>query len=155
MKRFLLFLVVASLYVVSYAQALTPITWTAYGLTFDAPKGILVEEDTEDTYLLNNSRFYIIIQSLESDDMTKEELKDLLVGLATDDGVVKQSETVPFDLPQFHGLYLKGIAEEDPCYYACLMTKDAGSIFYVSIIYNRTEDKVVEKMLHSFTMDEE
>lgn len=53
------------------AQALVPITWTAYGLTFEAPKGILVEEDTEETFLLNNSRFYITIQSLDSDGMTK------------------------------------------------------------------------------------
>jgi hypothetical protein len=35
------------------------------------------------------------------------------------------------------------------------MTKDAGSVFYISIIYNRTDDKVVEKMLKSFKMEEE
>lgn len=155
MKRFFLFLVVACLYVVANAQVLVPTTWTAYGLTFEAPKGILVEEDTEDTFLLNSSRFYISVHSLESDDMKKEDLKELLKGLADDDGVQKQSDIVAIDLEQFHGLYLKGIAEEDPCYYVCLMTKDAGSVFYVSIIYNRTDDKVVEKMLKSFKMEEE
>ncbi|MBO5000399.1 MAG: hypothetical protein J6C58_06150 [Bacteroidaceae bacterium] len=155
MKRFFLFLVVACLYVVTNAQVLVPTTWTAYGLTFEAPKGILIEEDTEDTFLLNSSRFYISVHSLESDDMKKEDLKELLKGLADDDGVQKQSDVVTIDLEQFHGLYLKGIAEEDPCYYVCLMTKDAGSVFYVSIIYNRTDDKVVEKMLKSFKMEEE
>lgn len=155
MKRFFLFLVVACLYVVTNAQVLVPTTWTAYGLTFEAPKGILIEEDTEDTFLLNSSRFYISVHSLESDDMKKEDLEDLLKGLADDDGVQKQSDIVTIDLEQFHGLYLKGIAEEDPCYYVCLMTKDAGSVFYVSIIYNRTDDKVVEKMLKSFKMEEE
>jgi hypothetical protein len=35
------------------------------------------------------------------------------------------------------------------------MTKDAGSVFYISIIYNRTDAKVVEKMLKSFKMEEE
>lgn len=155
MKRFFLFLMVVCLYGVTNAQVLVPTTWTAYGLTFEAPKGILVEEDTEDTFLLNNSRFYITIHSLESDDMKKEDLKELLKGLADDDGVQNQSETVAIDLAQFHGIYLKGVAEEDPCYYACLMTKDAGSVFYVSIIYNRTADKVVEKMLKSFKMEEE
>lgn len=155
MKRFFLFLVVACLYVVTNAQVLVPTTWTAYGLTFEAPKGILIEEDTEDTFLLNSSRFYISLHSLESDDMKKEDLKELLKGLADDDGVQKQSDIVTIDLEQFHGLYLKGIAEEDPCYYVCLMTKDAGSVFYVSIIYNRTDDKVVEKMLKSFKMEEE
>jgi hypothetical protein len=34
------------------------------------------------------------------------------------------------------------------------MTKDAGSVFYVSLIYNRTEDKVVEGILKSFKMEE-
>ena len=155
MKRFFLFLIVACLYVVTNAQVLVPTTWTAYGLTFEAPKGILIEEDTEDTFLLNSSRFYISLHSLESDDMKKEDLEDLLKGLADDDGVQKQSDIVTIDLELFHGLYLKGIAEEDPCYYVCLMTKDAGSVFYVSIIYNRTDDKVVEKMLKSFKMEEE
>lgn len=155
MKRFFLFLTTVCLCLITNAQALVPTTWTAYGLTFEAPKGILVEEDTEDTFLLNNSRFYITIHSLDSDDMKKEDLSELLKGLADDDGVQKQSEVVSLDLTQFHGIYLKGVVEEEPCYYACLMTKDAGSVFYVSVIYNRTEDKVVERMLKSFKMEEE
>ena len=137
------------------AQALAPISWTAYGLTFDAPKGILVEEATEATFLLNSSRFYISLQSLDSEDMVHEDLNELLKGLADDDGVKEQSPIEAFDLKQFHGIWLKGKAEEDPCYYACLMTKDAGSVFYISIIYNRTDDKVVEKILKSFKMEEE
>ena len=155
MKRFFLLMLVACLYMVTNAQNLVPISWTAYGLTFDAPKGILIEEDTEDTFLLNNSRFYISLQSLDSEDMTKEDLNELLKGLADDDGVQEQSEVESFDLKQFHGIWLKGKAEEDPCYYACLMTKDAGSVFYISIIYNRADAKVVEKMLKSFKMEEE
>ena len=155
MKRIFLFLVAVCLYIGVNAQALAPITWTAYGLTFQAPRGILVEEDTEDTFLLNNSRFYISLQSLDSDGMTQEDLGELLKGLADDDGIQEQSEIESFDLKQFHGIWLKGIAEESPCYYACLMTKDAGSVFYISIIYNRTDDKVVEKMLKSFQMEEE
>ena len=70
MKRIFFFLVAVCLYVGVNAQALAPISWTAYGLTFQAPRGILVEEDTEDTFLLNSSRFYISLQSLDSDGMT-------------------------------------------------------------------------------------
>ena len=154
-KKLFLFLMAVVWAVTMNAQALAPISWTAYGLTFDAPRGILVEEDTEDTFLLNNSRFYISLQSLDSEDMTKEEMTELLKGLADDDGVQEQSPIESFDLKQFHGILLKGKAEEDPCYYACLMTKDAGSVFYISIIYNRTDDKVVEKMLKSFKMEED
>ena len=155
LKKLFLFLMAVVGAVTVNAQVLAPISWTAYGLTFDAPKGILVEEDTEDSFLLNSSRFYISLQSLDSEDMTKEDLGELLKGLADDDGVREQSKVESFDLKQFHGIWLKGIAEEDPCYYACLMTKDAGSVFYISIIYNRADAKVVEKMLKSFKMEEE
>ena len=154
-KRLFLFLMTVVWSVTINAQALAPISWTAYGLTFDAPRGILVEEDTEDTFLLNNSRFYISLQSLDSEDMTKEDLNELLKGLADDDGVLEQSAVEACDRKQFHGIWLKGIAEEDPCYYACLMTKDAGSVFCISIIYNRTDAKVVERILKSFKMEEE
>ena len=154
-KRLFILLIAVVGVVAMNAQVLAPISWTAYGLTFDVPEGILVEEDTEDTFLLNDSRFYISLHSLDSEDMTKEGLNELLKGLADDDGVQEQSLVESFDLKQFHGIWLKGKAEEDPCYYACLMTKDAGSVFYISIIYNRTDDKVVEKMLKSFKMEEE
>ena len=155
MKRFFLFIAAVCMYLSVSAQAMAPITWTAFGLTFNAPKGILVEEDTEDTFLLNNARFYITIQYLDSEDMTKEDMNELLKGLADDDGVENQSEVKTFDLPQFHGVSLKGMAEGDPCCYACLMTKDAGSVYCISIIYNRTDDKVVERMLKSFKMKED
>ena len=155
LRKLFLFLMVVVCTVTMNAQSLVPISWTAYGLTFDAPKGILVEEDTEDTFLLNNSSFYISLQSLDSEDMTQADLNELLKGLADDDGVQEQSLIEAFDLKQFHGIWLKGKAEEDPCYYACLMTKDAGSVFYISIIYNQADAMVVEKMLKSFKMEEE
>ena len=154
-RKLFLFLMVVVCTVTMNAQSLVPISWTAYGLKFDAPKGILVEEDTEDTFLLNNSSFYISLQSLDSEDMPQADLNELLKGLADDDGVQEQSLIEAFDLKQFHGIWLKGKAEEDPCYYACLMTKDAGSVFYISIIYNQADAMVVEKMLKSFKMEEE
>lgn len=129
MKKVLLLVFLSLAWLSASAQALVPITWTAYGLTFEAPKGILVEEDTEETFLLNNSRFYITIQSLDSDGMTKSDLKSVLKDYANDDGVKDQSAVQEFELPQFFGTYLKGSCETDHCLYACLMTKAAGSGF--------------------------
>ena len=62
MKKVLFFVFLSLACLSASAQALVPVTWTAYGLTFKAPKGILVEEDTEETFLLNNSTFYITVQ---------------------------------------------------------------------------------------------
>lgn len=149
---FLAFLCLACLSV--SAQALVPITWTAYGLTFEAPKGILVEEDTEETFLLNNKKFYITVQSLDSDGMTKNDLGSVLKDYANDDGVKDQSSVKAFELAQFHGSYLSGVCESDHCYYATLMTKAAGSGFYISIIYAKGEEENAEKILKSFKMEE-
>ena len=103
MKKVLLLVFLSLAWLSVSAQALVPITWTAYGLTFEAPKGILVEEDTEETFLLNNSKFYITIQSLDSDGMTKSDLKSVLKDYANDDGVKDQSAVQEFELPQFFG----------------------------------------------------
>ena len=154
MKRLYVLSVVIGLFAIVNAQVLVPITWTAYGLTFNAPKGILVEEDTEDTFLLNNNRFYITLQTLDSDEITREELNALLIGLAKDDGVEGLSSVVDYDLPQFQGIYVKGTSGEDSCYYVCLITKDAGSMFLITILYNRTEEQSVDKILKSFKMEE-
>ena len=150
MKKVLLLVFLSLAWLSVSAQALVPITWTAYGLTFEAPKGILVEEDTEETFLLNNSKFYITIQSLDSDGMTKSDLKSVLKDYANDDGVKDQSAVQEFELPQFFGTYLRGSCETDHCLYACLMTKTAGSGFYISIIYSKENENIAEKILKSF-----
>lgn len=155
MKRLYVLSVLIGLFAMVNAQVLVPITWTAFGLTFNAPKGILVEEDTEDTFLLNNSRFYITIHALDSDDIVKDDLPGLLKELANDDGMLEQSKISDVDMEQFHGVLMTGVVEEDPCYNVCLMTKDAGSVFYISILYNRTDSKVVESILNSIKMEEE
>ena len=93
MKRICLVWLALCLCLVVNAQGLVPKSWTAYGLTFDAPQGLRVEEDTEDTYLLNSSRFYITLQALDSDDITQGELDELLIALAKDDGVKELTPT--------------------------------------------------------------
>lgn len=154
MKKVLLLVLLSLARLSAGAQTLVPITWTAYGLTFEAPKGILVEEDTEETFLLNNSKFYITVQSLDSDGMTKDDLKSVLNDYADDDGVKDRSAVREFELPQFYGTYLKGSCEEDDCLYACLMTKAAGSGFYVSVIYSKGNEEAAGRILKSFTMEE-
>ena len=118
------------------AQALSPVTWTAYGLTFKVPKGIVVEEDTEETFLLNDSKFYITVQALDSDGITKGDLEGMLKDYAT--MMVWRSRLLskPLTWSNFRCFDGMGNCEGEPCCYACLMTKAAGSAFHVSIIYS-------------------
>ncbi len=155
MKRHLLLIVLFCLVSLQgMAQALAPITWTAYGLTFMAPKGIGVEEDTEETFLLDNNNFYITVQALDSDGMTREDLGKELSGLADEDGVSKRTPQKSFELKQFYGTYMHGSCETDKCCYCYLMTKAAGSVFFVSIIYSGGQQNIAETILKSFRMEE-
>lgn len=154
MKKILFFVFLCAACLSAGAQALVPVTWTAYGLTFKVPKGILVEEDTEETFLLNNKAFYITVQSLESDGITREELDGVLKDYANDDGVKEQTPVQAFELPRFYGVSLNGVCESDRCCYACLMTKEAGSAFYVSIVYAEGKEAEAETILKSFTMED-
>ena len=86
--------------------------------------------------------------------MTKSDLKSVLKDYANDDGVKDQSAVQEFELPQFFGTYLRGSCETDRCLYACLMTKTAGSGFYISIIYSKENENIAEKILKSFIMEE-
>lgn len=155
MKRILFFVFLCLCVCLSAgAQALSPVTWTAYGLTFKVPKGIVVEEDTEETFLLNDSKFYITVQALDSDGITKGDLEGMLKDYADDDGVEKQTAVKAFDLEQFYGVSMDGQCEGEPCCYACLMTKAAGSAFHVSIIYSAGKKAEAEAILKSFVMEE-
>lgn len=84
----------------------------------------------------------------------KEELGQELKAIATDDEVTSQSSVQSFELPQFHGVQLKGNCEEEKCVYSYLLAKDGSCGFYVSIVYRQENDKTPETILKSFHMEE-
>ena len=90
----------------------------------------------------------------EGEGMKKEELGQELKAIATDDEVTSQSEVQPFELPQFHGVQLKGNCEEEKCVYCYLLAKDGSCGFYISIVYRQENDKIPETILKSFSMEE-
>lgn len=144
--------------VVSHLSAQTPnlrtTEWKAYGLQFKAPVGFVVEDDSEDGYIISTSVYYITLQLLEGEGLTREEMADELKHVATDDEVSTQTPVTAFELPQFYGVYLKGNCETDQCLYCYLLDKEEGSGFYLSIIYSKKDDKVPDAILKSFRLIE-
>ena len=136
------------------AQQLKPTRWDSYGVSFKAPSDLTVEDDSSEGYLAGNDTYYLTIQLLEGEGMKKEELGQELKAIATDDEVTSQSDVQPFELPQFHGVQLKGNCEEEKCVYSYLLAKDGSCGFYVSIVYRQENDKTPETILKSFHMEE-
>ena len=135
------------------AQQLKTTRWDSYGVSFKAPSDLTVEDDSSEGYIAGNDTYYLTIQLLEGEGLKKEELGQELKAIATDDEVTSQSSVQSFELPQFHGVQLKGNCEEEKCVYSYL-AKDGSCGFYVSIVYRQENDKTPETILKSFHMEE-
>ena len=128
--------------------------WKAYGLQFKAPVGFVVEDDSEEGYSVSTSVYYISMQLLDGSDLKRSELAGELKHVAADDELAAQTPVTEFELPQFYGVYLKGISENDQCLYCYLLDKGEGSGFFVSITYAQKDDKTPEMILKSFKLVE-
>lgn len=137
------------------AQELVTTEWEAYGVSFQVPAGFSVEDDSDEGYILSDPTYYITVQLLEGGgDIPAAELGGELKNVATDDEVANQSAVTSFDLPQFHGVQLKGDCESDHCLYSYLLSKDGSCGLYISIVYKSAEDPLPEQMLRSFRLQE-
>lgn len=150
-----LFFLVFSTVRYGYAQTLTPTTWKAYGLTFNAPSGMAVEDDSDEGYIISNDNYYISVQILDSEGMTQGEMPQELKNIASDDGVTEASEVDKFDLHHFYGVKLEGKCESDNCVYSYLLAKDGGNAFFISIIVRQASGSIMDAILKSFKLEEE
>ena len=71
------------------AQTLQSTTWKAYGISFKAPAGFNVEDDSEEGYIISTPTYYIIVQLLEGEGIKRSELSQELKNIASDDEVIK------------------------------------------------------------------
>ena len=131
------------------AQTLQSTTWKAYGISFKAPAGFNVEDDSEEGYIISTPTYYITVQLLEGEGIKRSELSQELKNIASDDEVTNQTPVTTFELPQ-----LKVNGETEHCIYSYLPTKDGSSGFYVSITYTDKQDNTPENILKSFSLEE-
>lgn len=136
------------------AQELKTTRWNAYGVSFQAPPDIHVEDDSEEGYIVYNDTYYITVQMLDGEGIKQSELATELKHIATEDEVTEQTPVNTFELPQFYGVQLQGKCETDRCIYSYLLARDGGSGFYVSIIYKQENDPNPEQILKSFSLME-
>ena len=83
------------------AQTLQSTTWKAYGISFKAPAGFNVEDDSEEGYIISTPTYYITVQLLEGEGIKRSELSQELKNIASDDEVTNQTPVTTFELPQF------------------------------------------------------
>ena len=91
-----------------HAQTLQPITWQAYGVSFKAPAGYTIEDDSEEGFVISTPIYYITVQLLEGEGIQRSELAQELKNIAIDDEVTQQSKVTDFELTQFYGVQLRG-----------------------------------------------
>jgi hypothetical protein len=130
-------------------------SWRAYGIGFDGPKTMAVEDDSEDAYVVSNEDFYITLQALDAEGIHQEELPEILADYVEDDPIDKMEKPVKFETWQFYGVSVAGQCEQDRCRSVVLMAKDGSCAFYVSVVYASARTAEVQPLIESFTLEEE
>lgn len=136
------------------AQDFKSAHWSAYGVKFQVPADISIEDDSEEGYVLSNEHYYISVQILDGEPVQKEMLKNELQHVANDDQLTQQTPILSFNLPHFYGVQLSGLSQEEYSLYAYLMAKDESCGFFVSIIYPQKEDQTPTTILKSFQLED-
>lgn len=137
-----------------YRSGVKNTTWSSYGVSFQAPSDIAVEDDSEEGYIVSNDTYYITVQLLDGEGFKRSELTDELKNIAADDQVGEQSPVQSFETPQFYGVQLEGNCEGDACLYSYLLTKDESCGFYISILYKKKGDPIPGTILKSFKLED-
>jgi hypothetical protein len=137
------------------AQQTAHLHWAAYGVAFDGPRSLTVEEDSDEAYVVTNKDFYITVQVLDADGIHREELPEILADYVEDDAMERQEKVAQFETWQFYGAGVSGQCGEDRCRSVCLMAKDGSCAFYVSVIYAAAKAAEVQPLVESFTLEDE
>lgn len=137
-----------------YRSGVKNTTWSSYGVSFQAPSDIAVEDDSEEGYIVSNDTYYITVQLLDGEGFKRSELTSELKNIAADDQVGEQSPIQSFETPQFYGVQLEGNCEGDACLYSYLLTKDESCGFYISILYKKKGDSIPGTILKSFKLED-
>lgn len=141
-------------FVPATAQEMTKVSWSAFGVSFNVPTDLVVEDDSEEGYIVSNDTYYVNVQILDGEAMDKNAMATEIKQVADDDQLKNQSPVQQFDLPQFYGAQLKGMTEGEYCLYNYLMSKDDSGGFFVTIIFKDKEDVLPYKIIKSFKLAE-
>lgn len=136
------------------AQQMKLTSWSAFGVSFEVPADITIEDDSEEGYVLSNESYYINVQILNGEAMNKDVMAEEIKLVANEDQLQKQTAVTKFELPQFYGVQLQGTSEGEIYLYNYLMSKDEGSAFFITIIYGDKADKMPMDIVKSFQLED-
>ncbi len=136
------------------AQEMKLTLWSAFGVSFNVPADVIVEDDSEEGYVLSDQNYYINVQMLDGEAMNKDAIAQEIKHIADDDQLQNQTPVKKFDLPQFYGAQLQGTAEGEFYLYNFLMSKDESCGFLVTVIYKNKSDETPQKIINSFHLQD-
>lgn len=114
----------------------------------------MIEEDSEEGFILSNDTYYVNVQILDGEAMDKASMSTEIKHMADEDQLTEQSPVTKFELSHFHGVQLKGKNEGEFYSYNYLMSKDESGGFFITIIYPNSQDNTPEKIIKSFILED-
>ena len=136
------------------AQEMKRTSWTSFGVSFQIPTDMEVEDDSEEGYVLSNEKYYVNVQILDGEAMNKDAMAKEVKQIADDDQLGEQTPVKQFELAQFHGAQLQGTTEGEFYLYNYLMSKDESGGFFVTVIFKDKADLLPYTIIKSFQLED-
>jgi hypothetical protein len=145
MKKSILFFV-AILFTALWnnVQAQQEYTWDDFGLKFSVPTGFVEVENTGEKFegKCEKSKIFLFgLYPVADENVTKENLKEALKGMAKESGMTVQA-TKDINFNGFEGAYAEGTIQGTPAFFACMLDPNGDLNFIVSVLHQNTDAAV-------------
>lgn len=138
MKNKLVFIaLLPSLFLLSFINlaAQTELRWDAHGVGFTVPDDFQVSVNNIEEFTASNDNLALSIAPIQDEDITKENLSEAVLAMATEMRYDALNEADEIDIDDFTGYYIKGRKDGVNAVVMALLDKQSSTNLLVVIAY--------------------
>ena len=141
----LLFAALCAFFLTTTLHAQTDMEWDTHGVGFSVPKDFEIETNNAEEFTAGNEELFLSILPIQDKTITKDELADAVVEMATELNYDRIQEGDEIDIDDFSGYYIKGRKDGVNAVFMALLDKESSTNLLVVIVYaDGYEDAAVD-----------
>ncbi len=116
-------------------NAQTEMEWDTHGVGFTVPDDFKIETNNAEEFTADNGTLFLSILPIQDETITKDDLADVVVEIATDLKYDRIHEGDAIDVDDFSGYYVKGRKDGVNAVIMALLDKESSTNLLVVIVY--------------------
>jgi len=131
----LLFTALCAFFITITLHAQTDMEWDTHGVGFSVPDDFEIETNNAEEFTAGNDVLFLSILPIQDKTITKDELADAVVEMATDLNYDRIQEGDEIDIDDFTGYYIKGRKDGANAVFMALLDNESSTNLLVVIVY--------------------